>query len=290
LIQKWDFDKAQFSLYFLAYDAADNALDKGKKAFEREGVLELTHNWGTEKPESDWKAHTGNSDPRGFGHVCISVSALEDACARLENLGAKFQKKLADGRMKNIAFVLDPDGYWVELIGQPKLRKDKTDIADYRLNHTMFRIKDPKVSLKFYEETLGMQLVRKSEHPTGKFTNFFLAFPSHEKSLPTREEVEKQKDDGLPFSDHQGILELCWNWGTESDPEFKGYTSGNEEPKGFGHIAISVDDVQAACDRFEEHNVSFKKKPSEGSMKNIAFILDPDGYWIEVVPNKEMTQ
>jgi len=25
-------------------------------------------------------------------------------------------------------------------------------------------------------------------------------------------------------------------------------------------------------------------------MKNIAFILDPDGYWIEVVPNKEMTQ
>lgn len=81
--------------------------------------------------------------------VCISVSALEDACARLENLGAKFQKKLADGRMKNIAFVLDPDGYWVELIGQPKLKKDKTDIADYRFNHTMFRIKDPKVSLKY---------------------------------------------------------------------------------------------------------------------------------------------
>ena len=51
--------------------------------------------------------------------------------------------------MKNIAFALDPDGYWVELIGQEKLHKKETDIADYRFNHTMFRIKDPKVSLKY---------------------------------------------------------------------------------------------------------------------------------------------
>src|SRR5579862_9887911 len=119
-----------------------------------------------------------------------------------------------------------------------------------------------------------MQLIRKSEHPTGKFTNFFLAFPSHEKMLPTKAEVEEQKA-GNPLSDHQGILELCWNWGTETDPNAKPYTSGNEEPKGFGHIAIAVDDVQKVCDRFEEQKVSFKKRPSEGSMKNIAFILDP---------------
>ena len=64
VLQKWDFDKAQFSLYFLAYDTAEDALDKGKKFFAREGVLELTHNWGTEKPGNGWKAHTGNSDPR----------------------------------------------------------------------------------------------------------------------------------------------------------------------------------------------------------------------------------
>jgi lactoylglutathione lyase len=64
LIQKWDFEKAKFSLYFLAYDSAENALDKGKPAFAREGVLELTHNWGTEKADSDWQAHSGNQDPR----------------------------------------------------------------------------------------------------------------------------------------------------------------------------------------------------------------------------------
>jgi len=77
------------------------------------------------------------------------VSALENACSRLEGLGVKFQKKLTEGRMKNIAFALDPDGYWVELIGQEKLHKKETDIADYCFNHTMFRIKDPKVSLKY---------------------------------------------------------------------------------------------------------------------------------------------
>lgn len=64
LIHKWDVETGKFSLYFLAYDSAENALDKGKKVFEREGVLELTHNWGTEKPDNDWKAHSGNSDPR----------------------------------------------------------------------------------------------------------------------------------------------------------------------------------------------------------------------------------
>src|SRR5277367_2850214 len=150
--------------------------------------------------------------------------------------------------------------------------------------------------MRFYKEVIGMVLVRKSEHAAGKFTNFFMALPAREKSLPTEAEAEVQKGGVNPMSDHQGLLELCWNWGTESDPEFKGYVSGNDEPKGFGHIAISVDDVQTACDRFEEMKVTFKKKPSEGSMKNLAFLLDPDGthplkitnvgYWIEVVSIK----
>ena|ERR1700737_3128170 len=121
-----------------------------------------------------------------------------------------------------------------------------------------------------------MELVRKFEHSGGKFTNFFMTFPSHEKTLPTKEEVQLQKA-GNPMADQEGILELCWNWGTESDPEFKGYVNGNDTPQGFGHIAITVDDVQAACDRFAEKEVTFKKKPSEGRMKDIAFILDPDG-------------
>ena len=70
------------------------------------------------------------------------------------------------------------------------------------------------------------------------------------------------------------VLELTHNHGTESDPDFKGYASGNTEAgRGFGHIAISVDDIASACDRFEKLGVAFKKRLTDGNMKNIAFIL-----------------
>jgi Glyoxalase/Bleomycin resistance protein/Dioxygenase superfamily len=75
-----------------------------------------------------------------------------------------------------------------------------------------------------------------------------------------------------------GILELTHNHGTESDPNFKGYANGNSDPRGFGHIAITVDNIEQACARFERLGVPFKKKLTDGKMRHIAFILDPDGY------------
>lgn len=49
---------------------------------------------------------------------------------------------------------------------------------------------------------------------------------------------------------------------------------------------ISVDDLDAACARFESLNVNWKKRLTDGRMKNVAFVLDPDGYWIEVIQNE----
>ncbi|MNU91850.1 Lactoylglutathione lyase [compost metagenome] len=46
----------------------------------------------------------------------MSVPDIETACARFEALNVPFQKRLTDGRMKNLAFIKDPDGYWVEVI------------------------------------------------------------------------------------------------------------------------------------------------------------------------------
>jgi len=43
-----------------------------------------------------------------------------------------------------------------------------------------------------------------------------------------------------------------------------------------------VPNVDAACERFEKFNVDFVKKPNDGRMKGLAFIKDPDGYWIEI--------
>ena len=39
----------------------------------------------------------------------------------------------------------------------------------------------------------------------------------------------------------------------------------------------------AACERFEKLGVEFVKKPDDGKMKGLAFIKDPDGYWIEIL-------
>ena len=78
-------------------------------------------------------------------------------------------------------------------------------------------------------------------------------------------------------------LELTYNYGTDTDPNFKGYHPGNQEKDGFGHIAFNTDDVYDACNYLESKGVTFKKKPDEGRMKGLAFAYDPDGYWVEIV-------
>ena len=47
----------------------------------------------------------------------------------------------------------------------------------------------------------------------------------------------------------------------------------------YGHIGLSVPNVEAACERFESLGVPFVKRPNDGKMKGLAFIQDPDGYW-----------
>lgn len=157
-----------------------------------------------------------------------------------------------------------------------------SETSSFKFNHTMLRIKDKDASLKFYQDVLGMTLIRSDDYPENKFSLYFLIF-DHDGSIAAKSSEEKRH---LAFA-QEGVLELTHNHGTESDPEFKGYANGNVDPgRGFGHIAISVADVQKACERFERLEVPFKKKPTEGRMSKIAFILDPDGYWIEIVPNR----
>lgn len=148
---------------------------------------------------------------------------------------------------------------------------------DFIFQQTMFRIKDPKPTLDFYTRVLGMTLLAKLDFPEMTFSLYFLGYESPE-DVP-----EDSKDRAVWMFRRKGCLELTHNWGSESDPEFKGYHNGNTDPRGFGHIGFSVPDVDAACKRFEELGVAFQKKPNDGKMKGIAFIKDPDGYWIEIL-------
>ena len=154
-----------------------------------------------------------------------------------------------------------------------------SETQSYVFNQTMIRIKDPKISLDFYTRIIGMRLYRKLDFPDMKFTLYFLAMPGDvdTKNLPD----DDKKRTTWTFS-QRAMLELTHNWGTENDVNFK-YHDGNEKPQGFGHIGISVPDVYKASERFEKLGVNFVKKPDDGKMKGLAFITDPDGYWIEIL-------
>ena len=135
-----------------------------------------------------------------------------------------------------------------------------------RYLHTMVRVKDLDASIAFYE-LLGLKETRRSESEKGRFTLVFMAPPGQEECP----------------------VELTHNWGTEDDPDF-GYHNGNDQPQGFGHIGFSVPDVYQACERLESLGVEFVKKPDAGKMKGLAFIKDPDGYWIEILQANKIEQ
>ena len=127
-------------------------------------------------------------------------------------------------------------------------------MPDFRLDHTMIRVKDLDRSLDFYTRILGMKIHRKTEYPEGRFTNTFVGYIG--------------EDEGTN-------IELTYNWDQQEN-----YNKGN----GWGHLAIKVSDVYETSEYLKQQGVEFTKEPS--LMKNgtriLAFIKDPDGYVIEL--------
>ncbi len=125
---------------------------------------------------------------------------------------------------------------------------------EFKIDHTMLRVKDLEKSLHFYVNILGMNILRQNEYPNGRFTNTFVGY--------------QDEDSGTS-------LELTYNWDQD-----KPYDRGN----GWGHIALKVPDVYAASEYLKSHGVEFTKEPSpmKGGTRILAFIKDPDGYPIEL--------
>ena len=118
----------------------------------------------------------------------------------------------------------------------------------------MLRVGDLQRSIDFYTQVLGMQLLRTSENPEYKYS---LAFVGYE---------------GNPV---QAEIELTYNWGTDK------YELGTA----YGHIALGVPDVYAACEKIRAGggNVTREPGPVKGGTTVIAFVTDPDGYKIELI-------
>ena len=123
----------------------------------------------------------------------------------------------------------------------------------------MLRVGNLQRSIDFYTQILGMKLLRTSENPEYKYTLAFVGYGSN----PEHAEIE-----------------LTFNWGVES------YEMGSA----FGHVALGVPDVYAACDKIKAAggNVTREAGPVKGGKSVIAFVTDPDGYKIELIQRAEM--
>ncbi|HFC6396847.1 lactoylglutathione lyase [Neisseria sp. LACPHL-SPEC-2024-00856] len=126
-----------------------------------------------------------------------------------------------------------------------------------RLLHTMLRVGNLEKSLDFYQNVLGMKLLRRKDYPEGRFTLAFVGYGDETDST---------------------VLELTHNWDTER------YDLGNA----YGHIAVEVDDAYEACERVKRQggNVVREAGPMKHGTTVIAFVEDPDRYKIEFIQKK----
>jgi lactoylglutathione lyase len=126
-----------------------------------------------------------------------------------------------------------------------------------KLLHTMIRVNDLDESIRFYCDFLGMQLLRKKDYPSGRFTLAFVGYGSEAESA---------------------VVELTYNWDTHQ------YDVGNA----FGHLAVGVSDIYATCETLRSKGAKIVREP--GPMKHgsteIAFVEDPNGYKIELIQMK----
>jgi len=120
----------------------------------------------------------------------------------------------------------------------------------------MLRVGNMTRAIHFYTQVLGMNLLRTTERPEQKYSLAFVGF-------------------GKGNADGQSEIELTYNHGVEK------YDLGNA----YGHIAISVSDAYAACEKIKVAggNVTREAGPVAGGDTIIAFVTDPDGYKIEII-------
>ena len=97
-LRRKDYPEGEFTLAFVGYgDEAENT------------VIELTYNWGTDDYELG----------AGFGHIAIEVDDVYAAVAEVKARGGKVIREAGpmNAGTTIIAFVEDPDGYQIELLG-----------------------------------------------------------------------------------------------------------------------------------------------------------------------------
>ncbi|MCQ5376477.1 MAG: VOC family protein [Candidatus Methanomethylicia archaeon] len=121
----------------------------------------------------------------------------------------------------------------------------------FKFAHNNLNVFDLQKSLQFYKQALGLIEERRHDSPDGTFTLVFL---------------------GDGETGHS--LELTWLKGRKEH-----YNLGDNET----HLAFRVDDFEGAKELHKKMGCICYENPKMG----IYFIEDPDGYWIEIIPERK---
>jgi len=130
----------------------------------------------------------------------------------------------------------------------------------YRILYTMIRVADLDRSVAFYNKALGMKELRRENFSEGRFSLVFMGYGDEASNT---------------------VIELTYNWDKDC----------YQHDTRYGHVALEVSDIYAACQRFQEIGVTVLRDPGPmtyavdetGHKEHIAFIEDPDGYKIELI-------
>ncbi|KAL3469406.1 Glyoxalase/Bleomycin resistance protein/Dihydroxybiphenyl dioxygenase [Aspergillus californicus] len=189
---------------------------------------------------------------------------------------------------------------------------ENSPTAGFKLNHFMLRIRDPQRSLHFYIDLMGMRTVFTMN--TGPFTIYYLGYPSTAEDRADLPAWSAKVGDPRTLTQTLGLLELYHIHGSENPTEDGGYevSTGNAPPNlGFGHLGFTIPDVPATLERLRKAGVPVLKDLGVSTRESIplssweedrgvglgeihpnykvvfdqiAFVVDPDGYTVELVP------
>ncbi|KAI5447201.1 Lactoylglutathione lyase [Lathyrus oleraceus] len=210
-------------------------------------VVELTYNYGV----------TSYDIGTGFGHFAIATpdvyKFVEDVRAKGGNVTR--EPGPVSGGSTVIAFVKDPDGYIFEILERASTPEP--------LCQVMLRVGDLDRSIKFYEKTLGLKVVKKVDRPEYKYTLAMLGYAEEDKTV---------------------VLELTYNYGVTE------YTKGNA----YAQVAIGTDDVYKSAEVVNivsqelGGKIARQPGPIPGLNTKITSFLDPDGWKTDLARRKSL--
>jgi len=215
----------------------------GYASEETNFAMELTYNYGVDSYDLG----------TGFGHFGVATEDVYALAKQIEDNGGKIVRPPGPvkGGTRNIAFAQDPSGYKWELIEREKLGKEP-------FAQVMLRVADLQKSIDYYQNVLGMQLLRTRENPEYKYSLAFMGYG--------------EEDDNT-------VIELTYNWDQSQ------YDKGNA----YGQIAISTKDVYKSAEQIKAAGGQVTREPGPvpGIGTKVLATVDPDGWKTVLVDNDD---